>query len=238
VTDRRLALRDKIPYDPVAAEERVQAHAEHFASLVVDTLREHQEATGRPGVVVAPFDTELFGHWWFEGPAWLDAVLRNLEGRVDAVTASSFVTSHPPSTTIRLPEGSWGQGGHHWVWLNDDTRWIWEQVYRVEDLFLDASRAMRKSRNVNVRRILAQLGRELLLLQASDWPFLTTTVAAKDYAEARVKQHVEAFDRLCAMSERAKDGTWTDADASWLTELEDRDSLFPDLDPEAWTVER
>jgi len=238
VTDRRLSLGEKVPYDPIAARERADAHAEHFASIVLETLQDHREATGRPGVVVAPFDTELFGHWWFEGPRWLEAVLRRLEGEVEAATASDFLAAHPPRLAIRLPEGSWGQGGHHWVWLNHDTRWIWEQVYRAEDAFIEASRAVRGRRNATVRRILTQLARELLLLEASDWPFLVTTVAAKDYAEARVKEHMATFDRLQTMLERAKDGTGAAEDESWLAGIEARDSPFPDLDLESWTLER
>jgi len=237
VTDRRLALPEKVLYDPNAARERAEAHADHFVSLVIETLREHREATGRTGVVVAPFDTELFGHWWFEGPWWLEAVLRKLEGQVDVVTASDFLSAHPPRSTIRLPEGSWGQGGHHWVWLNDGTRWIWEDVYRAEDAFLDVLRATRSRKDPTVRRIVAQLARELLLLEASDWPFLVTTVAAKDYAEARVKEHVGAFDRLRAILERVKEGALPPDDASWLTFIEERDSLFPDVNPESWALE-
>jgi 1,4-alpha-glucan branching enzyme len=237
VTDRRLPLGEKVPYDPATAKERADAHADHFVSLVLDTLREHQEATGRTGVVVAPFDAELFGHWWFEGPRWLEAVLRKLEGRVVAATASDFLAAHPPRSTIRLPEGSWGQGGAHWVWLNDGTRWVWEEVYRAEDAFLDASRAAKGKTNPTARRILSQLARELLLLESSDWPFLITTVAAKDYAEARVKEHIAAFDRLRTLLERAKDGALGPEDAAWLAEVEERDSLFPDVKPESWTPE-
>jgi 1,4-alpha-glucan branching enzyme len=237
VTDRRLPLGEKVPYDPATAQERADAHADHFVSLILDTLREHQEATGRTGVVVAPFDTELFGHWWFEGPRWLEAVLRKLEGRVVAATASDFLAAHPPRSTIRLPEGSWGQGGAHWVWLNDGTRWVWEEVYRAEDAFLDASRAAKGQTNPTARRILSQLARELLLLESSDWPFLITTVAAKDYAEARVKEHIAAFDRLRTLLERAKDGALGPEDAAWLAEVEERDSLFPDVNPESWTPE-
>src|SRR2546422_1207181 len=146
VTDRQLPLREKVPYDPDAAKERAAAHADHFASLVLETLHEYQEATGRTGVVVAPFDTELFGHWWFEGPTWLEAVLRKQEGHVDAVTAS-------------------------------------------------------------------------------------------DYAEAQVKEHVKAFDRLRTMLERAKEGTLAPDDATWLAAIEERDSPFPDLNLESWTLE-
>src|SRR5437763_12568848 len=100
VTDRRLALPEKVLYDPSAARARAEAHADHFASLVIETLREHREATGRTGVVVAPFDTELFGHWWFEGPWWLEAVLRKLEGQVDGVNAADVLAAQPPPSHL------------------------------------------------------------------------------------------------------------------------------------------
>src|SRR5207244_2323607 len=149
-------------------------------------------------------DTELFGHWWFEGPTWLEAVLRKLEGHVDAVTASDFLAAHPPRSTIQIPEGSWGQGGHHYVWLNDGTRWVGEEAYSAEGVLTDAWRATRYRKDPTVRRIVAQLASELLLLEAAGWPFLVTTVAAKDYAVARVKEHVKALDGLRTMVEPAK----------------------------------
>jgi 1,4-alpha-glucan branching enzyme len=235
VTDRRLPLDAKVPYDPAAAAERAEAHADHFVSLVLETLQAHRAKTGRRGVVVAPFDTELFGHWWFEGPRWLEAVLRKLEGKVSAVTASDYLAANPPRSTIRLPEGSWGQGGHHWVWLNDDTRWIWEHVYRAEDAFLDALQGFRGRSGAVTQRLLKQLGRELLLLEASDWPFLVTTWAARDYAERRMKEHVGAFERLRTMLEPTKDRALTAEEESWLASIEARDSLFPDLDLGSWS---
>ncbi|HLE45381.1 MAG TPA: 1,4-alpha-glucan branching protein domain-containing protein, partial [Thermoplasmata archaeon] len=183
VTSRALPLDDKAPYDPKAADERVRAHAGHFVATVRETLAAHFRSTGRPGVVVAPFDTELFGHWWFEGARWLEAVLRGLDGEVSAATASESVLRSPPSSVVTLPEGSWGQGGHHWVWMNDGTRWVWEIVYRSEDAFLDLLREARRKRSGLVKRVLRQLARELLLLESSDWPFLITTVSARDYAE-------------------------------------------------------
>jgi len=232
VTSRTLPLEDKMPYDPGAAEDRARAHADHFVATVRDTLRAHREATGRPGVVVAPFDTELFGHWWFEGPRWLEAVLRGLGGEL--ATASEVLRRSPPSSVIRLPEGSWGQGGHHWVWLNPDTLWVWELVYRAEDAFAEVLQGTRRRRG-DVPRILRQLARELLLLESSDWPFLITTVSARDYAEARVKLHAATFDRLLSLVRTAMDGPLPPGDAAWLAEIEARDPVFADIDPDAWS---
>ncbi len=235
VTDRRLPLDAKLPYEPGVADARARAHAEHFAGLVRDTLREHRERTGHPGVVVAPFDTELFGHWWFEGLLWLEAVLRLLRGDVAAAAPSEYLARHPPRSAIRLPEGSWGQGGHHWVWYNDDTRWVWELVYRAEDAFADSLRAAGDRPRPETHRILRQLARELLLLESSDWPFLITTVAARDYAQARARLHFETFERLQGMARRSQEGAITDEDRAALGEIEARDGPFPDIDLRWWS---
>jgi len=104
--------------------------------------------------------------------------------------------------------------------------------------FLEVTSIHRRSRSPLVRRILAQLARELLLLESSDWPFLITTRSARDYAEARVKEHIAAFDRLRTMLGRAKDGSSAPDDGPWLAEMEKRDSPFPKLDPGSWTLKR
>ncbi len=234
VTDRRLPLDAKLIYDPGAAAERVQAHAGHFVDLVRETLRTHRQETGHTGVVVAPFDAELFGHWWFEGMQWLEAVLRDLAEDVEALTASEVLEAHPPRAAIRLPEGSWGQGGHHWVWLNDGTRWIWDLVYRAEDRFAEALHLSHPAGTAERARILRQLARELVLLEASDWPFLVTTVAARDYAEARVRLHADTFDWLLALLQRLGDGGLEAEDGRRLTEIEARDGPFHEVDLAWW----
>ena len=235
ITDRHLPLDDKIVYDPSAAASRVRAHADHFLHTVRETLSRHWNETGRAGVVVAPFDAELFGHWWFEGPNWLEAVIRGLGKDVAAVTASEFLLQQPPRSVIALPEGSWGQGGHHWVWLNENTQWIWERVYAAEDAFLDLIKSAGRGRDALTRRLLVQLARELLLLESSDWPFLVTTVSARDYSEARVQLHWETFQRLLDMARRAGGGPLPEEELAWLTEVESRDGPFPDIDLRWWT---
>ena len=237
ITSRQLPLDAKETYHPEPAAARAKVHAEHFVGIVKDTLARHAESTGRPGVVVAPFDTELFGHWWFEGPQWLEAVIRGLQGDVTPATASGYLKRHPPSSAIRLPEGSWGQGGNHWVWLNDDTRWVWEHVYAAEDSFVEVVNAAKRKRRPKLKRVLAQLARELLLLESSDWPFLITTRSARDYAEARVRLHLEVFNGLLAAARRALAGPLAPEDEAFLREAEARDSPFSEVDLGWWTGE-
>jgi len=124
VTGAGVDLGDKEPYDPAAAGARVQEHAEHFAGLLAGIAASERQR--RAGVIVAPFDTELFGHWWFEGPEWLDGVYRSLareERGVRPVTASRHLGEHPASQPIAMPPGSWGANGDFSMWLGEATVW-------------------------------------------------------------------------------------------------------------------
>ena len=179
-------LGNKEPYDPHRAAEQAVSHAAHYVDLIEAELREFHERTGEFGSITASYDTELFGHWWFEGVDWLKAVLRGLSGRpaVELSTASRIVETHPPREVLSLPESSWGAGGGHYTWLNDDTEWMWPRIHAAESSMEElvtrhpAADGMR-------REILDQAARELLLLQSSDWPFLVTTLQAKEYAKEK-----------------------------------------------------
>jgi len=162
-------------------------------------------------------------------------VIRGLQGDVTPLTASAFLERHPPTSAIALPEGSWGLGGGHHVWSNDDTTWVWDLIYRAEDAFAEFAAAAKPKRRPELKRVASQLARELLLLESSDWPFLITTRSARDYAEARVKLHADAFDRLLAVGRRVFAEPLTSDDEAFLRDLEARDALFPEIDLAWWT---
>ncbi len=219
-------LGDKRPYDPSAALAQVAMHGSHFASLLASL----QRAGDTPGVIAAPFDTELFGHWWFEGVDFLGSVYRNLADRpgVRAVTASEHLREHPPRTAIELAEGSWGAGGDHGMWLNDRTSWTWRRLWALEERFWDV--APRALASPAAQPVLAQAARELLLAQASDWQFIITTGAVTDYAERRFTLHADDAARLVECLEAwAAGGALPDEGPRLAAELAGRDALFPDL---------
>jgi 1,4-alpha-glucan branching enzyme len=231
ITDASGDLGSKQPYDPRIAAEKTRGHAAHFVDLVKDTLA----ATGqRGGVVCSPYDAELFGHWWFEGPMWLDHVARGLHAAgVASMTLGEAVAAFPPRVTVALPEGSWGEGGDHRVWLNPATEWTWDRLYSAESEWVDLL-ARGRDGSGERHRVLAQATRELLLLEASDWQFLITTWAARDYAERRVAEHYAEFKRLGEMARQLENGEPLTVDgANTLRRLEREDFCFPDLDP-AW----
>ena len=225
----------KRPYDPSAALAQVAMHGSHFASL----LASEQQAGGAAaaGVIAAPFDTELFGHWWFEGVDFLGSVYRNLGDRpaVRALTASEHLRQHPPRVAIELAAGSWGAGGDHGMWLNEQTHWTWRRLWPLEDRFWDVAPRVLGSEGAGP--ILAQAARELLLAQASDWQFIITTGAATDYAERRFALHVEDAERLVGFLESAAGGTTLPEEAARMAEeLHARDAVFPDVLRQVETV--
>lgn len=225
-------LGGKEPYNPDRAAEQVAGHASHYVHLIEEQLREYRDRTGEFGSITASYDTELFGHWWFEGVDWLKAVLRGLAARpaVEMSTASRIVEQHPPDQVLSLPESSWGAGGGHYTWLNDDTNWLWPLIHgaerRMEELVVRFPNA-----NGTRRDVLNQAARELLLLQSSDWPFLVTTLQAKEYAVDRFQEHLDRFDQLAALAEA---DSWTAEDEAFLASLRERDNPFPTIDYREW----
>ena len=230
ITDASGDLGKKQPYDPAIAAEHTRLQARHFAELLRDTLR--AAASDGPAMVCSPYDAELFGHWWFEGPMWLEQVMRELVSvGVTPVTLGEALERVPPIGPVSLPEGSWGEGGDHRVWLNPDTEWTWDRVYAAET---EWAAQLRRDTTGDARRVLAQATRELLLLQASDWQFLITTWAARDYAERRVAEHYAEFKRLAEMARTLTNGDPLGVEAAeTLRRLEREDFVFPELDP-AW----
>jgi 1,4-alpha-glucan branching enzyme len=237
VTDHRGDLGTKLVYDPDQAAERARVHADHFRGLVTGRLSRHYEETGSPGVLTIPFDAELFGHWWFEGIEWLHALVCAFGRNYATIEKASAVLQHvAPSDTIELSEGSWGEGGHHFIWYNDDTTWTWERIRRAEQIMADAiDEAVDDAMG---SRILKQMARELLLLQSSDWQFLITTGTAGDYGKSRFLGHYEAFEDLRRMSRTyGSTKTLEKGDVDRLRALEEADAVFDDVNVE-WFRER
>jgi 1,4-alpha-glucan branching enzyme len=228
VTGAKVDLAYKEYYDPYWAGQRVTEHGSHYARLVEDLITNFYQETGKFGIISAAYDTELFGHWWFEGVDWIKEVLRQLSGSelVELTTASKFIQSHPPEDVLALPESSWGSGGGHFTWLNADTDWMWPIIHSAE---LRMERLVSKYPKADgaMKKLLNQAARELMLLQSSDWPFLITTGQARFYAENRFSEHVDRFQQLADIAESGRPDKSALALCQQLWEL---DKIFPDID--------
>jgi 1,4-alpha-glucan branching enzyme len=232
ITSVKSDLADKMEYYPPDADKRVPENAAHFKGLVKRLLVEYHQKTKQKGIVCAPYDSELFGHWWFEGTKFLKLVLQYIadDPEIELTTCSRFLDESKPSKVISIPEGSWGEGGYHYIWLNKWTEWTWKHIYEDELWMQRLAERFKEASDENLNKILKQLARELLLMEASDWQFLISTWSARDYAELRLSEHHNNFVRLASMAEKyargekLDEGEWT-----FLGDCEKRDKVFPDL---------
>lgn len=237
ITDIALPLSQKLAYQASLTEPKILADAAHFCALVRDLLRQFRDETGRAGVCVAPFDAELFGHWWFEGPRFLRAVIDGLAGdpEVELLTAEGALDCHPPDKVARMPEGSWGENGNHSVWINDRSRWMWEVEYRAENRMAELARELPWRANKAVEALLRSAGRELLLLQASDWPFVVHSGGAVDYGIQRFGGHATRFDRVCNVAtELAKGNEPGPLARVQVAEADMHDDVFSEIEVGWW----
>lgn len=237
VTSQQADLGEKQPYQRAAIDEIIESQATHFVDLICEGLQEYQKSSGEKGFICCPYDTELFGHWWFEGVQWLETVLEKLatDPRLTLSTSSEILQDYPPKAAIALPEGSWGEGGFHHVWLNENTAWTWKEIYKRESQMVEFAQKYFSTENDLLRQILDQCARELLLMESSDWQFLISTIAAKDYAELRCANHIEAFDRLAAFVNKVVDGeALNEGEQKYFQEIQDRDRPFADVGFECW----
>lgn len=243
---------DKAPYDPEAAADQARLHAAEF----VARRREHLARLPRgpaPPILVAAYDAELFGHWWLEGPLFLEHALRGCAAAgVRLTTPGSYLDHVGPGSLARAqPAAStWGEGGWGTVWIGPRTARLWRHVHHAEAPVLAAIAAVganaerrgegRGSEGQAAGRALSQAIRELLLLQASDWAFMLDRGEMAQYAEARVRAHAGRVRRLVGLAGRrdlgVEEAAWVDAAfraTPFLAELPD--SLLQEAF-EAWAA--
>jgi len=229
VTGAGVDLGKKQLYEPARAQERVREHADNFVDLLVRRLSAYHSQHGAPGIIVSAYDTELYGHWWFEGVDWMKNVLRQLAVNPDVrlCTAGAYLAENPPTEVLNLSESSWGSGGGHWTWLNPETEWMWPLIHGAERR-MEKLVARYPHAEGELLDLLNQVARELVLLESSDWPFLVSTGQAKEYASGRFQGHLARFSQLASMAESG--GVRSDADRRALALIADMDNPFPNID--------
>lgn len=241
VTAPEANLAQKQPYEPLRVREICEAQANHFVELIKGSLQDYHHEAGQAGVVCCAVDTKLFGPLWFEGSNWLYRALKKLaqDEAIRLTMGGLHLDAAPPATTISLPEGSWGEGGDHLIWLNRETAWTWREVYACEAMMSRLARDYIETPNPKLQQILQQCAREVLLMEASDWPFLISTVVARDYAAMRCAGHVNVFQRLVEIIEKVAAGAFmTEGERQFLHAIQARDNGFPKIAVELWAEAR
>jgi 1,4-alpha-glucan branching enzyme len=200
VTGKTVEPPDKAPYDPALAADVLGSHVKDFVETVVARLRSLKERHGREALVVAAYDTELFGHWWHEGPAWLEGVLRALpEAGVRVTTLKGAMEAGHVGEPIDLPSSSWGSGKDWRVWDGEQVKDMVAANAALQDRLLDLVGGLdRTARDTVADQAVA----EAMLALESDWAFMVTKDSAADYARRRAQVHTERFDALAGLLRR------------------------------------
>ncbi len=221
-----VALDEKEPWVPSWALERAAVHASNFLFNRQAQARSLHEKIGAEPHMVAPFDAELFGHWWFEGPAFLEAFFRvaAAQDELALTTPLQWLRDNPVAQVATPIASSWGDKGSYEVWLNGDNAWMYQHLHRAEERMVELADRFVEAGGLE-RRALAQCARELLLAQASDWAFIVTMKTVIPYANKRTRTHLDRFHKLYGMLITGA------IDEPSLATWEAMDAIFQDIDP-------
>ncbi|MDK2986369.1 MAG: 1,4-alpha-glucan branching enzyme [Clostridia bacterium] len=214
-------------YKPEWAREKAAIHAGNFMFNRQKQVEYFSQFMDRPPIIVCPYDAELFGHWWFEGPQWLEFLMKKIhfdQNEIETIAPSQYLERHSHIQPATPCASSWGHEGYSDVWLDDSNDWIYRHLHRAAKSMINAARAANRSNNYWHHRILNQAARELLLAQSSDWAFIMKTGTMVDYAVRRTNEHLERFDKLIQSLRKGE------IDQDWLEEVEERDNIFPSVD--------
>lgn len=217
----------KEAYIPENAANAAASHAGNFMfnrQKQVDHL--NSVFGGRKPVIVSPYDAELFGHWWYEGPMWLDYLIRKIycdQDTIRMVTPKEYLGENPENQVIQPSFSTWGHKGYAEVWLDDCNDWMYRHLHQASERMTELAKKYYHS-DGDYARACNQAARELLLAESSDWAFILSTGTVCEYAVKRMKDHVHRFTKLY---NDLKNGY---IDHEWLSEVEARDNLFPEID--------
>lgn len=220
------ATDDKQPYDYDRAREKTADHAGNFMFNRQKQTEYLKGLIGRTPVIVSPYDAELYGHWWYEGPEFLEFLFRKIhfdQKEIRVVTAPEYLKENPRLQVVTPSNSSWGYKGYHEQWLAGNNDWVYRHLHKAAERMIELANRYPNPEPLE-RRALNQAARELLLAQSSDWAFIMKTGTMVEYALKRTRDHVERLNRLYWDVQQKR------IDLDWLAEIEYKDNLFPDID--------
>lgn len=226
ITDRD--TNHKQPYVPAWAEAKASLHAGNFLfnrSQQVDHVSKLMPE--RVPIIICPYDAELFGHWWYEGPQFLDQVVRQraqVDPGLEFTTPFRYLKKHPHIQPAIPCESSWGSQGYHEVWLDESNHWLYRHLHRAAERMIRLTGEHTQGDGLT-RRALNQMARELLLAQGSDWAFIMKTNTTVQYAINRSVYHLNN----CSLIYQMLSGT-EPLDETVIADLEEQNNVFPCLD--------
>jgi 1,4-alpha-glucan branching enzyme len=216
---------DKRLYNLKAAARKLKLDADHFVAQRIEQCERLAPLMDRPPLIVCPFDAELFGHWWFEGPEWLEAVIRKVASAsaIRMITPGDYLEAHPQQQIAQPCFSSWGNKGYAEVWVEGSNDWVYRHLHQQAIRMSELAKRFPKEKGMR-KRALDQAFREMLLAEASDWAFIMKTGTTVPYAVQRTREHIYNFTRIyeSMMSGRLQQ--------EWFLGVERRNNLFRKID--------
>jgi 1,4-alpha-glucan branching enzyme len=225
ITARDIGLDGKQLYDPYWAKEKAAEHAANFVFNREKQVRYLHDLMGRSPIVVSPYDAELYGHWWYEGPWFIDYLFRKSyydQQTFEMTHLADYLRLNPTQQVVRPAQSSWGFKGFHEYWLNDTNAWVYPHLHKAAERMIEL--AEREPIDQLEIRALNQAARELLLAQSSDWAFIMRTGTMVPYAVRRTRSHILRFNQIYDDIHAGK------LDREWLEKVEYMDNIFPEID--------
>ncbi len=216
----------KQPYDPHTAYQTTDSHAANFLFNRQRQVEYLASIMNRKPMIVAPYDAELYGHWWYEGVDWLNFVIRKTscdQETVKLITPAEYLSIYPKNQMAYPSESSWGNKGYAEVWCNQSNDWIYRHLHEAAWRMVEYARKYHDPDD-NLKRALNQMARELLLLQSSDWAFIMNSGTMVEYAVKRTKEHIWRFNKIYEDIKHMR------LDMNFIAELEWKDNIFPNID--------
>ena len=227
ITDNSKPLGEKDFYREDLAQKKVEEHAETYLSKRSDQIKHLINSFNFNPILIAPFDAELFGHWWYEGPLFLKNIFAKSNKYSFRLSHLKDILSEKPELQLCEPSpSSWGQGGYHNYWLNDSNAWIVPEITKAGSVFVEIN--SQDFKNEQSKRILMQAARELLLSESSDWSFILRAGTTTELAKERIERHLSRFWKLI---NSVKDKS---IDFAFLESIEKEDKIFPNIHLEDW----
>ncbi len=222
----KVDLSVKEPYNPRRAKEKAAIHAGNFIFNRQHQVRHLAGLMERPPFITAPYDAELFGHWWFEGPMWLEYLIRKIafdQDEIELITPSDYLKMFSCNQVSVPCSSSWGNKGYHEVWLCSANDWIYRHLHIASERMTGMANRYQNAGGL-LKRALNQAARELMLAQSSDWAFIMNTGTMVQYAVRRTKIHLDNFLGLFEAIES------NSINEEWLRDLEYKNNIFPNID--------
>jgi 1,4-alpha-glucan branching enzyme len=220
----------KEPYVIQRAHQKAKEHAQDFIRKRSEQIEFLSKKLKITPIVNAMYDAELFGHWWFEGPEWIEYLLRGIaRSRISfhTITPSEYIISLGKTLhdlhTSAPSMSSWGEQGYSEVWVNQNNDYVYPHLLKATERMVILAKKFPRASGIQ-KRVLDQSAREILLAQQSDWLFMMKHKNNASYAKKRFDEHIKRFNTLY---DSMISGNISEL---WLADIEESDRIFRDID--------